>query len=160
MKKALALLLAMLLAFALTAYAESDAVTLTFAEGFELSLPADWMRYPVDAADEAEGILYCFGTADAACLMYVRLQPTAIEDTEALREAVAAVDGLVLSSDTTAAAGDTFIVYTDESNDLSGSVILLGEDLLTFIFTPLSDSDHMLTAATILQSYAQIEAAA
>ncbi len=130
------------------ALAEGDgAFTLRFAEGFSLTLPAGWVRYPV----EDETIRYALGDG-AGRYMYILAQAAAVDDFEAMSAAIDARDDLGKASPLDL-GGRSFAAFIAPEMNASGCATLLNGEMLTFLFTPQDDSEYMLTVAQIMASY-------
>ncbi len=123
-----------------------------FEEGFGLSLPGDWLSYPVSDADRAAGIRYALGDAAGANMLYVQFKPTRMADTDALAEAVETTDGLDKTG-TLTFGGRDFVTFIDSRQNASCCATLWGDELAVFVFTPQSDSDFMLTASQLMESF-------
>lgn len=149
MKKTLLCLL-IVCAFASFAFAETgETFQLRFDEGFNLSLPAGWVSYPI--SDEV--IRYALSDGEGR-YMYVLAQPSPYADFEALREAIDAREDWGQSSPLDL-NGQPFAAFIVPDLNASGCATLLNGEAVTFLFTPQDDSDFMLTAAEIMASYRQ-----
>ena len=143
----LALCLALMLA-ALPALADgAEQFTLRFPEGFSLSLPSGWVSYPVDDAT----IRYALGDG-AGRYMYILAQPSPCDSYEAVRAAIDAREDLGKTSPLEM-NGQPFAAFIVPGLNASGCATLLGDELVTFLFTPQDDSQFMLDAARIMASY-------
>lgn len=151
MKKLLCCLLALISLISM-AIAEEPApsVNVTFEDGFSLSLPADWVSYEVDSALAENGYIYCLGSADGAQLMYIQRWATDLATIDDLRVALDARDEIELSA---AEASNGFLMYSFSGADCSGCAALFNGSILNLLFTPQSDSEMMLIAATALESF-------
>ena len=123
-----------------------------FEEGFGLSLPGDWLSYPVSDADRGAGIRYTLGHATSANMLYIQFKPTRMTDTDALSEAVESTDGLDKTG-TLTFGGTDFVTFIDSRQNASCCATLWGEELAVFAFTPQTDSDFMLTASQLMESF-------
>ena len=149
MKKLLVCLLALALCAGL-ALAETGATfALRFDEGFRLSLPEGWVRYP----PEGEGVRYILGDG-AGRWMYILAEPSDLAGFDALREAVDAHAGWGRSS-LLDLNGQPFAAFIAPELNASACATLLNGETLTFLFTPQDDPDFMLTAAEIMASYGE-----
>ncbi len=146
-KRMICLLIALCLCAGCALAEGGEAFTLRFAEGFSLTLPAGWVRYPV----EDETIRYALGDG-AGRYMYVLAQPAAFDDFEAMRAAIDARDDLGKASPLDL-GGRPFAAFIAPDLNASGCATLLGGEVLTFLFTPQDDSEYMLTVAQIMASY-------
>lgn len=154
MKKLLCCLLA-LIALVPAVLAEStDSVNVTFEDGFTLSLPADWVSYEVAPELQEIGFIYCLGSADCAQLMYIQRWNTDIASIDDLRAALEVRGEIKLSA---AQASNDFLLYSFNDSDCSGCAALLDGSILNLLFTPQSDSEMMLIAATALASFTVAE---
>lgn len=151
LKKTLCLLLLAAL-FTLPAFAETpeSTVRVQFEDGFSLSLPTDWVSFEVSPEDAEVGVMYCLGNADASRLLYVQRWSAPFSDLDALRAALEGDSNVVLRSD--ADSSSPFLMYNLASSDASGCIALFADGVLNLLFTPQSDADYMLTAATIMES--------
>lgn len=132
--------------------AEPEEYEVWFEEGFALTLPEGWVRYDVSDEDRADGIRYILGDGSGERLLYILLQPARVADIEALGEAVENTDGLAKTGDLS--FGDTdFVAFIDSRQNASCVATLWGNDLAVFMFTPQSDSDFMLTASKLMESF-------
>lgn len=123
-----------------------------FEEGFGLSLPGDWLSYPVSDADRAAGIRYALGDSAGANMLYIQFKPTRMADTDALAEAVESTDGLDKTGALTF-GGTDFVAFIDSRQNASCCATLWGDELAVFVFTPQTDSDFMLTASQLMESF-------
>ena len=146
-KRMICLLLALCLCAGCALAEGGDAFTLRFAEGFSLTLPAGWVRYPV--VDET--IRYALGDG-AGRYMYVLAQEAAFDGFEAMRAAIDARDDLGKTSPLDL-GGQPFAAFIVPGLNASGCATLLNGEMLTFLFTPQDDSEYMLTVAQIMASY-------
>ncbi len=148
-------MLAMLI---IPAQAESDdeTVRIEFEDGFALSVPADWVSYDVSEAFEELGYRYCLGSADGERLMYIQFWDTECTTLYELETVLSAREEIVLRTDGESAADSTFLMYNFADEDLSGGATLLDGVILNLVFSPQSDADNMLIAATILESYEEL----
>lgn len=154
MKKLLCCLLA-LIALIPAVFAEgTDSVNVTFEDGFTLSLPADWVSYEVAPELQESGFIYCLGSADGTKLMYVQRWNTDIASIEDLRAALEVREEIKLSA---SQASNDFLLYSFTGSDCSGCAALFDGSILNLLFTPQSDSEMMLIAATALASFTVAE---
>ena len=130
----------------------AEPIELWFEEGFGLSLPAEWVSYPVDEADQASGMRYALGDGSGERYLYIQLTPTDLHSADALNEAVDAVESFskrgVLRFN-----GIDFTTFIDSEANASCCATLWGDQLLIFIFTPQSDADFMLVAPQIMETF-------
>ena len=150
MKRWICLLAAMALLVACAcAGAEGDAFTLRFDEGFSLRLPRGWVSYPA----QGEGVRYALGDGTGNRYLYILAQAAPFEDFDALQAAIAGKGGRE-STGALDMNGQPFAAFIAPDLNASGCATLLGDELITFLFTPQSDSEYMLAAAQIMDSFA------
>ena len=147
MRKLFCLLMVLALCAGCASAEGAEHFTLRFAEGFSLSLPAGWVSYPMGDAT----IRYALGDG-AGRYMYILAQPSPYESFEAVRAAIDARDDLGKTSPLDL-NGQPFAAFIVPELNASGCATLMGEELVTFLFTPQDDSDYMLDAAQIMASY-------
>ena len=146
----LALALCLLAAVAM-AEADEATFTLRFDEGFSLALPEGWVSYATD--DPV--IRYALGDGTGERYLYILAQTAPGEDFESLRAAIEARGGGERTSDLDL-NGHPFAAFIDAGLNASGCATLLNGEALTFLFTPQSDSDYMLTVARIMASFKEV----
>ena len=153
MKKLLCCILALisLIPFAIAEETIASA-GVTFEDGFTLSLPADWVCYAVDPALADEGFIYCLGSADGEHLMYIQRWATDLDSLEALAAYLETREEIELRF-TAAEATNGFLMYNFVDVDCSGCATLMEDSILNLLFMPQSDSESMLIAATVLESF-------
>lgn len=156
MKKILVCLLALLMlgsfAFAEMPY---ESIRMEFEDGFALDLPSDWMRYDVDAELADRGFIYCLGASDASRLLYVQRWAADYATLSELQEDLAAQENVSIGANISENA--TFLMYTITDSDCSGCMTLFDGSVLNLLFTPQSDAENMLIAATIIESYESLK---
>lgn len=167
MKKIICMLLALMLmgcaAFAQEVAPEQasasavpvEFITIGFEDGFCLSLPSDWLHYPITEDMANDSVLYCLSSADASRWLYIQsweTDCTNVQDLHALISEIAQPEnsGIYSFNQT------DFVVYDLVDSDVSCCSVLLNGGALNFVFTPQSDSDFMLIAAQIISSFALI----
>lgn len=156
MKKLFCLFLMMLLVLAPAAIAQSDrSFTLWFEEGFSLDLPEGWVSYPADEAARSGDIHYILSDSTASRYMYILYRPTTYEDISQLDAAISADKGYEKTGDLVF-DGRSFIAFSIPGQDTSGCMTLHEGNLLTFVYTPQSDSDYMMLAASIMDTFNSI----
>ena len=139
---------------ALTGEAEPEAgVTVWFEEGFGLSIPEGWVSYPVQAADQAEGVRYALGDGSGERFLFIQLKPTALRNADALSSAIEGEDGLTKTGELSF-GGNRFVAFIDLAQNASCCATIWGDRLAVFMFTPQSDADFMLTATQLMQTFA------
>lgn len=161
MKKIICMLLALLLtgcaAFAqeVSTQAPVEFITIGFEDGFSLSLPDDWMHYPISAEMADDSVLYCLSSADASRWLYIQSWETDCKNVQELHALISETakpeNSGVYSFNQT-----DFVVYDLMDSDVSCCAVLLNGGALNFVFTPQSDSGFMLIAAQIISSFARI----
>lgn len=155
MKKLICLIL-MLLVLAPCAFAQSaGSFTLWFEEGFSLDLPEGWVSYPADEAAQSSDIRYILGDNESSRYMYILYRPTTYEDI-ALLDAAIASDAAYEKTGDLMFNGQSFIAFAMPGQDASGCMTLHDGHLLTFVYTPQSDSDYMMLAASIMDTFNSI----
>ena len=159
MKKLICLLLLCIL-FIPYAWAQGESTqgednfTLWFEDGFSLSIPEGWVSYPSGDAGEPD-IRYVLGDADGSRYMYIQRRATALEDIDALDAALTAHESYEKTGELRF-NGQTFLAFIAADLNASGCMTILDGHLLTFIFTPQTDSDYMLLAAEIMDSFSSL----
>ena len=123
-----------------------------FEEGFGLTLPGGWVRYDVPDADRENGIRYALGDGSGENHLYIRFTPTRMADIDALSEAVEGTEGLSRTGKLSF-GGTDFVTFIDSRQNASCCATLWGGDMVVFIFTPQTDSDFMLTASQLMESF-------
>lgn len=123
-----------------------------FEEGFGLTLPGGWVSYDVSDEDRESGVRYALGDGTGERMLYIQFKAVGASDVEALSEAVENTDGLTKTGDLT--FGDTsFVTFIDARQNASCCATLWGGEMAAFVFTPQSDSDFMLTASQLMESF-------
>jgi len=146
-RKLLCLVLALSLCAA-AALAGDGTFALRFDEGFTLSLPEGWVRYP--AASDGP-IRYALGPGEGGRYLYILVQDTEMEGIDALRAAIEAAGDFGKTSPLELNGAD-FAAFIAPALNASGVATLHDGRLITFLFTPQDDSDFMLVAAEIMAS--------
>jgi len=145
-KKLICLAAALLLCAAtLAAYAEGGTFALRFDEGFTMSLPEGWVSYPAGNGP----IRYALGPGDGARFLYIQVQPTDIDNPDAMREAIEK-SGQCGKTSPLELNGKDFAAFVAPDLNASGCATIHDGQLITFLFTPQDDSDYMLVAAEIM----------
>ena len=149
LKKLLCLILALCL-FAAFAVAEEGGPTFTLAfdEGFSLALPEGWVSYP--ATDRT--IRYALGDGSGERFLYILAEPTALASFEEVQAALESGEGIGKTS-ALDLNGQPFAAFIAQDLNASGCATLLNGETITFLFTPQSDSEYMLTVARIMASF-------
>lgn len=143
------LLLAVLFALPVSAENAESSVQVQFEDGFSLQLPTDWVSFEVTSEMAESGVIYCLGNADASRLLYVQRWSAPFSDLDALRAELESASNVVLRS---ADSDSPFLMYNLADSDASGCIALFADGVLNLLFTPQSDTDYMLVAATIMES--------
>ena len=146
-KKLLCLVLALCLCAA-AALAGNGTFALRFDEGFTLSLPEGWVRYP--AAGDGP-IRYALGPGEGGRYLYILVQDADLDGIDALRAAIEAAGDFGKTSSLELNGAD-FAAFIAPALNASGVATLHNGRLITFLFTPQDDSDFMLVAAEIMAS--------
>ena len=145
-KKLICLAVALLLCAAtLAAYAEGGTFALRFDEGFTMSLPEGWVSYPAGNGP----IRYALGPGDGARFLYIQVQPTDIDNPDAMREAIEK-SGQCGKTSPLELNGKDFAAFVAPDLNASGCATIHNGELITFLFTPQDDSEYMLLAAQIM----------
>jgi len=155
MKKLICMLLALLILSCPVIAQSAETFTLWFDEDFSLDLPSDWVSYPVSAGDKANDIRYILGNSEGTRHMYILSRPTVYSSIEALNEAVAA-DEIFEKTGDLVFDGYSFIAFALPGQDVSGCMTLHNGNLLTFVYSPQSDSEYMMLAASIMDTFRSI----
>ena len=122
--------------------------TLRFDEGFSLALPEGWVSYPAGE----DGVRYALGDGSGQRFLYILSEPTELSDIDRLCAAIEAREdcGKAGRLDLN---GQPFAAFIAPGMNASGCATLQNGAVLTFLFTPQTDSDYMLTVAKIMASY-------
>ena len=147
LKKLICLVAALCLC--LVALAEDGgAFPLRFDEGFTLSLPEGWVSYPPGGGNTR----YALGDGSGQRFLYILGQETELRDFDALRVALGQRSDCEVTS-TLDLNGQPFAAFIAPQINASGCSTLWNGEMLTFLFTPQSDTDFMLTVAGIMASF-------
>lgn len=160
MKKFLALMMCLLMAFSLTcACAEEeivvaemlyDGVWVQFEDGFEFYLPEDWYALDEIPQEWAEqGIFYMAGTEDMSYSCTLAWQPLPREYT--IEEAHAELVEEYPDAEIVEVNGVNLILSTDaEMNQFTCTALDAAEPgLYCFVFSPADDADFQILAGLI-----------
>lgn len=152
MKKLLCCILILLIC---TAGAEAlyDTVRVTFEDGFSLSVPSGWVSYQVCEENRQNGYLYCLGSPDGSRLMYIQRWAAEYTDLEALQADLEACPNITLRSASVNANGVEFLMYNFGDCDASGCMTFCEDSVINLLFTPQSDTENMLIAASTMESF-------
>ena len=88
-------------------------------------------------------------------MLYIQFKPTRMTDIDALTEAVESTDGLDKTG-TLTFGGTDFVAFIDARQNASCCATLWGDELAVFAFTPQTDSDFMLTASQLMESFSTL----
>lgn len=157
MKKWICMLLALMICMP-CALAQSidDSFTLWFEEGFALDFPEGWVSYPVDEQTREGDIRYILSDGNAQRYMYLLYRSTTCETMSQLEAAIAADESYEKTGDLVF-DGQSFIAFALAGQDVSGCMTLHNGHLLAFLYSPQSDSEYMMLAAAIMDTYQSIE---
>jgi len=168
MKKILALVLSLMMIFALTtAVAEQtpvvaiedlfEGVWVQFEDGFEFYLPADWYQAELTEEMNAKGIFYAAGTADFSYYCMLGWRPLAAEYTVEQLQAELVVgypDAAVVEVN-----GVGLVAYVDAENNLLNCIALDATEpgYYMFVFSPADDPDFQTLAALIASTIRNVQ---
>lgn len=155
MKKLICLILMLLIIAPATLAQSADDFTLWFEEGFSLDFPEGWVSYPVDETARENDIRYILGNGEATRYMYILYRPTTYADVAELDIAVA-MDEAFEKTGNLVFDGRSFIAFAMPGQDVSGCMTLHDGHLLTFVYNPQSDSDYMMLAASIMDTFKSV----
>ena len=108
-----------------------------FEEGFGLTLPGGWVSYDVSDEDRESGVRYALGDGTGERMLYIQFKAVGASDA-----------ALKLVCEDTA-----FVTFIDARQNASCCATLWGGEMAAFVFTPQSDSDFMLTASQLMESF-------
>ena len=151
MKKIICFVVILLISFSAMAQ-NADTFTLWFEEDFSLDLPAGWVSYPTDGEND---LRYILGNSEGNRHMYIFSRPTTYESIDDLNAAIAA-DSTYEKTGDLVFDGHSFIAFAIPGQDVSGCMTLQGGNLLTFVYSPQSDYDYMMLAASIMDTFRSI----
>lgn len=123
-----------------------------FEEGFSLFLPDGWVSYAVSEEDKANGIRYALGDGTGERNLYIQVTPTTLTSMEALAGAVENTEGLSKTGDLNFGDAD-FVAFIDSRQNASCCATLFNGQQMLFMFTPQTDSDFMLVASRMMESF-------
>lgn len=149
LKKWCCILLALCLCAACAAAESTDPTfDLRFDEGFTLSLPEGWVSYSI----EDEDIRYALGDGTGERFLYILARSVDYADFDEMQAALEA-GGQCGKTSALDLNGQPFAAFIAPELNASGCATLFNGEMLTFLFTPQSDSDYMLTVARIMASF-------
>ena len=168
MKKMFALVLALMMLFSVTAFAEEatvlpaeelfEGVWVQFPDGgFELYMPADWYSFDVTEDMMAKGIFFLAGTEDLSYSCTLAWTPFEAECT--IEELYAEIVANEPEATLNVVNGVGLIVYADDANNLLNFVALDGIDTgaYLFAFNPPTDENFVVLAALIASTIRNIQ---
>lgn len=156
MKKLTSLILALICLLAFSAVAE-ELVPITFEDGFQISLPGDWVELEVTDEMLEGGVFYAAASPDGANT--VQISWSALEAEMTIEEVQADLATAYPDAEVAELNGIAFVGFSDAANDLFGFTALdaVEPGLYTFWFTPASDEAFIGSAATIVASICNVE---
>lgn len=159
MKKTLAMILVLISLFTCAAFAEEaiELVPITFEDGFQISLPSDWLELEVDDEMLEAGIFYAACSSDGANT--VQISWNSLEAEIAIEDVQADLAGTYADAAVVELNGIPFVGFTDADNDACGFTTLdaVEPGLYTFWFTPASDEAFYETAGAIIGTICNVE---
>lgn len=132
-----------------------DAV-LDFEEGFTITLPGDWVYYDLTQEMADKGVVYAMSDHSGTRQLFIQFWATDCANIEGLNT-------LITNTSTPPVSnihefnGIPFVVYDLPDENVSCAAALIGGKVMNLVFTPQSDSEYMLTAAGIMQSFKMTE---
>lgn len=155
MKKLLAVVLTLAALLSCAAMAE-EMVPVTFEDGFQISLPADWLQIEVTEEWAAQGIFYVACSPDGANT--VQISWSALESDMTIDELQAQLvteypDAVAIESN-----GIAFVGFT-VSDEICGFAALDATEPGMYVFwcTPAADEAFVETATAIVTSICNVE---
>ena len=169
MKKIFALVLALVLALSIAAFAEEQPVDIesiyegtwvTFEDdGFNMYIPSDWVELELDQElIESSGFYYAVASADGACTFQLAWLPIEAEmDIAALQAEIASV---YPEAAVVALNGFDAVCYADAEVGILTFAVLDQADLgvYYFNFTPASNEEMVVLASLMMASISPVEA--
>lgn len=159
MKKIFAVLMALVTLFACAAVAEGiELVPVTFEDGFQVSLPADWLEIEPTEENLLAGIAYIACSPDGANTLQISWSE--LEGEVTFEELQAELATVYPDAEVYEINDIGFVGFTDEANNLFGYIAMdaVDQGMYTFWFTPASDEAFIDTAAAILGSVCNVNA--
>ena len=157
MKKIFALVLALVSLFSFAAMAETvELVPVTFEDGFQVSLPGNWIELELTDEIHAAGIFYAAASPDGANT--VQISWNALEAEVSIEEVLADLAASYADATIIEVNGIQFVGFTVVENDICGFTALDAAEpgLYTFWFTPASDESFVETAVAIVASICNV----
>lgn len=168
MKKTLAIFVALLMVFPMTAFAEevqqSYTVEITFdgsyvpfeEDGFQIYLPNEWVVYEITPEWEEQGIFYATGSEDGTKTMMLSVMDSESQEINALAEEMSAsftgVEIITIND-------IGFVTYDINESNASGMVALNENGYVyNFVFYPADDEEYMALAMQIMASIQNLPA--
>lgn len=156
MKKIFSLILVLVTLLSCAAMAE-ELVPVTFEDGFQVSLPGEWLE--IEASEEmlAAGIFYAAASPDGANTVMISWHALetelTIEDLQSILVADYADASVIEINDI------SFVGFTDTEEDVCGFTALDAAEpgYYTFWFTPASDEAFIDLATSIVLSICNVE---
>lgn len=155
MKKLFCLIIMIVIACTAACASAEENFTLWFEEGFSLDLPEGWVAYPADEESKDNDIRYILGNGEATRYMYILYRPTTFADMAELGITIATDDRYEKTGDLVF-DGYSFIAFALPGQDVSGCMTLHEGNLLIFAYNPQSDSEYMMLAASIMDTFNSI----
>jgi len=156
MKKIISLILVLIALLSCAAMAE-ELVPVTFEDGFQISLPGDWLVYEPDEEMLALGIAYVAASPDGAYSVQISWSP--MDPVVTIEELHTLLVNFYPDATIIEINGINFLGFTDAENDVCGFVAMdaADEGYYTFWFTPASDEAFVDLATSIVLSISNVE---
>lgn len=151
MKKGIAAVMAALL-LALAGVAAAEGKLVRFEDGFEFTLPSDWVEIKPTEELLAGGIAYIAASPDDANTMQISW--LALEEEITIGQAQESFAEFYPDARVVDINGIQFVEFTDAENDVLGFTAMdaEGPGMYNFTFTPASDESLADTAAQMMAS--------
>lgn len=124
-----------------------------FDHGYAISLPDGWLYYEITDEMAEKGVVYALSCEDGTRQIFIQEWKTDCTDIESLNTLIQEKT-VPQSSGVHEFNGTSFVIYDLPSEDVSCAAALMNGKVLNIIFAPQSDSEFMVTAARIMQSFA------
>ena len=95
---------------------------------------------------------YILGDGTGSRYLYIQFRPASYEDMTQLAAALDAHESYQKTGELTF-NGQSFLAFIDAAQNVSGCMTLFDGQLLAFIFHPQDDSEYMLLAAEIMNTF-------